>query len=160
MGLFSRKSRAPSAATLERSVQSFIGRKFRSDCSLDECLSNFIAVSDECYPVVSGLVDVGWRVPTDLGGFISTQGSVPAVAPARVVARKLATGGHLYLALWNGMASYGNGTGDGGPPCEMWFVPPGFEVMTPIAIAGTWKRRDSSLSSIGNVESPLWGVSE
>jgi hypothetical protein len=39
----------------------------------------------------------------------------------------------------------------------MWFVPPGFD-MSPIPIAGRWKMRDGSLSSIGWVEGQLWGV--
>jgi hypothetical protein len=39
----------------------------------------------------------------------------------------------------------------------MWFVPPGFDA-SPIPIAGRWKMRDNSLSSIGTVEGQLWGV--
>jgi hypothetical protein len=95
---------------------------------------------------------------TQRAGFTSTQGNKVTVKPARVVADNLVGGGRIYLAIWNGMVSQGEGSGIGGPPCEMWFVPPGFDT-SPIPIAGTWKMRDGSLSSIGWVESPLWGTS-
>jgi hypothetical protein len=74
------------------------------------------------------------------------------------VANDLADGSRIYLAIWDRMVSYGDGSTPG-PPCEMWFVPPGFDT-SPIPIAGVWKRRDGSLSSIGYVEAPLWGANQ
>jgi hypothetical protein len=157
VGIFSRKKPGPTFATSTRGESVFIGRKFRSNLSLAECVDNFSIVKDECYRTSGPLVDVEWHAPTELGGFNSSQGGMPAVSPARVVANDLVGGARIYLAMWNGMVSYGDGSGSGGPPCELWFVPPGFDT-SPIQIAGAWKMRDASLSSIGYVESPLWGV--
>jgi hypothetical protein len=158
VGIFSRKQHlAASSTSPSTAVDIFIGRKFRSSLSMQECLDAFSIVKDTCYPTDGPLRDVEWRMPADLGPFESSQGSVPGVPPSRVVTNDLVRGGGIYLALWDGMVSYGEGGGKGGPPCEMWFVPPGFDT-SPISIAGTWKMRDSSLSSIGYVESPLWGA--
>lgn len=154
MGLFSRKPPEPKS-----DPSHWIGRKFRSGRTLDECLATFSKVKDECYQTTGALVDVEWTVPASLGSFTSTQGSNVTVKPARVVASDLVGGRRIYLALWDGTVSYGDHTGTGGPPCEMWFVPPGFDT-SPIAIAGTWKMQDASLSSIGWVESPMWGTTK
>jgi hypothetical protein len=123
-----------------------------------ECLDNFSIVKEECHRTSGPLADIEWQVPTELEGYESSQGDqLVAVPPVRVVANDLADGAKIYLAIWDGMVSYGDSSGSGGPPCEMWFVPPGFDT-SPIPIAGTWKMRDSSLSSIGYVESPMWGA--
>jgi hypothetical protein len=136
---------------------SFIGRKFTSSLSMKECLDAFDAAKADCYRTTGPLLEVDWRMPGDLGAFRSSQGRAPEVPPARVVACDLLDGGRIYLAVWNGMTSYGDASGSSGQPCEMWFVPPGFDT-SPIPIAGRWKSRDASLSSIGYVESPLWGA--
>lgn len=156
MGFFSRgrSGRNDAVATSDPSV--FIGRKFRSSLTVDDCLSNFAVVREQCYRTSGPVVDVEWNVPAAPEGFTSSQGAMSPVPPMRAVATELVGGGYIYLAIWNGMVSYGDGSGSSGPPCEMWFVPPGFDT-SPIQIAGAWKMRDSSLSSIGYVESPLWG---
>lgn len=152
MGFFSRKPTAPKI-----DPSHWIGRKFRSSQTIDQCLATFAQVKDECYQTTGELTDIDWTIPTNLAGFTSTQGNNVIVRPTRVVAYQLVGGDSIYLALWDGMASYGDGSGTGGPPCEMWFVPPGFDT-SPIPIAGRWKMQDGSLSSIGWVESPLWGA--
>jgi hypothetical protein len=153
MGLFSKKSSTPSPSAVGRG-SAFIGRKFTSSLSLAECITNYEAARDECYETEDGpSVDPGWDVPA-VEGLTSSQGDVVLAAPERVLMTHLRDGGHLYLSIWDGPVSYGDGTG---PGTEMWFVPPGFDT-SPIAIAGTWKRRDSSLSSIGYVEASLWGA--
>lgn len=158
MGLFSRKSKSASWHQSNGDPSSvFIGRKFRSSASVQESLDAYSIVIRECYRATSPVYDVGWRTPAAASTFESSQGAPSLVPPARIVATDLADGGCIYLALWDGMVSYGGGSGQGGPPREMWFVPPGFDT-SPIPIAGAWKMRDGSLSSIGWVESPLWGV--
>ncbi|SRR6266545_4473493 len=156
MGFFSRGKSGRGDATSTPDVGVFIGRKFRSSLSVDDCLANFSIVREQCYRISGPLVDAEWHVPAVPGGFASSQGAISLVPPARVLANDLVGGGHIYLAIWKGMVSYGDGSGSDGPPCEMWFVPPGFDTSS-IQIAGVWKMRDSSLSSIGYVESPLWG---
>jgi hypothetical protein len=101
---------------------------------------------------------VTWTVPQGTASFRSTQGGAITVPPARLVAYRTADGRRITLALWGGLVSYSDGAGTDGPPIEMWFVPSGFD-QQPIAIAGRWKMQDGSLSSIGWVESPLWGAS-
>ena len=157
MGLFSRNKDVPTTQPLVRTASPFIGRKFQSSLSLAECLDNFSAARDECYTTTGQPMEIEWQVPAHLGDFKSTQGSIALVAPVRVLANDLLGGGRIYLAAWNGLVSYGDGSGTGGPPCEIWFVSPGFD-MSPVQIAGVWKRLDPTLSSIGWVESPLWGV--
>jgi hypothetical protein len=153
VGLFSRKKKSESTSTsdLPPTVGEFIGRKFRSSLSLQQCLDNFSSVKDECYVTTGPLQDVKWQMP-DPGVPRTSQGRVPTDSPIRVVAYDLTAGGRIYLALWDKAVSYGT---DGA--CEMWFVPPGFDT-SPIPIAGRWKMRDNSLSSIGYVESGLWGA--
>lgn len=127
--------------------QQFIGRKFRSGLSADECLQNYRAVRDQCYDVVDEFEPV-WSTP-DPGAYESAEVSAPEGPPVSVVASTLSTGGVLYLAVWGGTALGGD--------TQMWFVPPEFDG-SPIPLAGVWKMRDSSLSSIGSVERPFWGV--
>jgi len=122
MGFFSRKPPEPKI-----DPSHWIGRKFRSSLTLDECLANYNMVKAECYHTAGTSTEMDWTVPTDLAGFTSTQGNNVTVKPARVVADNLVGGGRIYLAIWNGMVSQGEGSGIGGPPCEMWFVPPGFD---------------------------------
>jgi hypothetical protein len=157
VALFSRKKNASVNAASTNDSDLFIGRKFRSSLSMDECIDNFMIVKEQCYRTAGSLKEIEWHVPSDIGSFKSSQGQVPTAAPVRVVVNDLVGGGQIYLAVWNGVVSYGDGTGSGGPPCEMWFVPSGFD-MAPIQIAGAWKMRDASLSSIGWVEAPLWGA--
>lgn len=155
MPLFSRKKSAPMSSSPEPTVDDYIGRKFRSSLPLSACLEHFAVVKDQCYPTVGDLQDVEWRPPA-LPAVKKEFSDGPAeVPPARFVANDLADGGRIYLAIWEGTVSYG-GSGQGGPPCEMWFVPPGFD-NTPIPISGTWKTRDPSLSSVGLVEGVYWG---
>lgn len=150
MGIFSRKQRfgagsGPAAGTLD-----FIGRKFMSSLSMQECLDNFSQVKDECYPTAGPLREVEWQMPGGLPERTS-QGRTPTVPPDQVLAGDLTDGGQIYLAVWNRGVSYAPGNR------EMWFVPPAFDG-SPIPIAGRWKMRDNSLSSIGCVEPALWGV--
>ncbi len=156
--IFSRKSAAARVAANEVPIDPshWIGRKFRTSLTVQESLAAFDSIKDECY-AIRGREAVTWTVPTSALAFGSTQGKSNTVPPATVVAYALAQRGRITLALWDGMVSYGDGTGAGGPPREMWFVPSGFD-QSPIPIAGLWKARDSSLSSIGWVESPLWGA--
>jgi len=135
----------------------WIGRKFRSDCSVDEALANFLLARDECYDVTKEL-PATWTVPAQAATFVSSQGSATSVPPARLYSWGTSDNRVLTLALWAGMVSHGDGREVAGPPIEMWFVPSGFDLQ-PIPIAGRWKMQDSSLSSIGWVESPLWGSS-
>jgi hypothetical protein len=159
MALFSRRSKgAPESRSLPKPDPShWIGRKFRTDRSTEESVEIFMSVKDECYEVDSK-EGVEWAVSTGAATFRSTQGNPTVVPPALLISYELVRGGRITLALWDGMVSYGDGTGVGGPPREMWFVPSGFDTSSPIAIAGRWKMRDPSLSSIGWVESPLWGA--
>lgn len=151
MGIFSRKQRpVAGSAPANIGLDDYIGRKFRSSLGMQECLDNFSAVKDECYRTVGPLREAEWQMPVGLPQRTS-QGSVPTVPPARVLAADLTGGGRIYLALWDHGVSYGT------QGCEMWFVPPGFDT-SPIPIAGRWKMRDGSLSSIGYVESALWGA--
>jgi hypothetical protein len=160
MGIFSRKSKnSTPQGSGTGTTQEFIGRKFRSSASLQECLSTYAEVSAECYRTAGPMYDVPWDMPTPPPGFQPSQGTAPEISPTRMVATDLAQGGRIYLALWDGMVSYGGTSAAGGPPCEMWFVPPGFDT-SPIPIAGRWKMRDNSLSSIGSVEGQLWGVAD
>jgi hypothetical protein len=154
MGLFGRRGSAPSpSATAGNSGATVIGRKFRSSLSVEDCLENYSAVKDECYDVQGPLVDVEWHMPANFASLESTQGIVPATPPVRVVASDLAGGGHIYLAIWASCPTYAEADSFR----ELWFVPPGFDT-SPIPIAGRWKMRDSSLSSIGYVESAFWGA--
>jgi hypothetical protein len=66
----------------------------------------------------------------------------------------LVQGGRIYLAPWDSGHS-----GKVGPPCEMWFVSPDYGASS-FPIAGRWKMRDNSLSSVGSVEGQLWGINE
>lgn len=151
MGIFSRKQRPVArSAPANIGLDDYIGRKFRSSLAMQECLDNFLAVKDECYQTVDPLRELEWQMPAGLPEMTS-QGSVPDVPPARVLAVGLAGGGQICLALWDHGVSYPT------QGCEMWFVPPGFDT-SPIPIAGRWKMRDGSLSSIGYVESALWGA--
>lgn len=157
MGIFSKKQRnEPSSATSNLDPGLWIGRKFTSGCSIDESMGNFSRVRDQCYKIVEEL-PVTWAVPVGAESFASTQGRATAVPPECVVSYCTGEGGSITLAMWSGVVSYGDGLGVGGPPIEMWFVPSGFD-QQPIPIAGMWKMQDSSLSSIGWVESPLWGA--
>jgi hypothetical protein len=159
MGIFSRKPRSDSRQRVSaNSSNDFIGRKFRSQATLSECLETYAAVSAECYRTAGSMYETEWHMPIVPAAFQPSQGTPPLVPPAKVVATDLIGGGRIYLAVWDGVVSYGGGVPTGGPPCEMWFVPPGFDT-SPIPIAGTWKMRDSSLSSIGWVEGPMWGIS-
>jgi hypothetical protein len=133
---------------------SFIGRKFSSSASLDECVGNFATAAERCYPVTGGLTEAAWNHPPNEEGAVSTQGGGAAVPPARFVALGMDGGLFLYLAVWEGLVGYG-GDGVAGGVREMWFVPPGFDG-SPIQIAGVWKSLDPSLSSIGTVESTFW----
>ena len=155
MGLFSRKP--SSSASTTASGTNWIGRKFRSNLPIEACLVNFSLAYGQCYETVGDIRDVPWSTPEGAASFSSSQGSSTTLAPARSLAVDLRTGGAIYLALWEGMVSYGDGSGQGGPPCEMWFVPPGFDT-SPIPIAGRWKMVDGSLSSIGWVDRELWGA--
>jgi hypothetical protein len=150
MGIFSRKQGLAASSGPTTGSPDFIGRKFLSSLSIQECLSNFSAVKDECYSTVGPMRDIEWQMPIGLPERTS-QGLVPTAPPDKVVASDLVGGGQIYLALWDSGVSYGPGRR------EMWFVPPGFDG-SPIPIAGRWKMRDGSLSSIGSVESTLWGV--
>lgn len=132
----------------EPQVQPFIGRKFRSSLTVDECLANYRVARDQCYQVVDEFEPV-WS-PPDPGTYVSSQGGQLTGPPSRVLANTLAAGGVIQLAVWDGAVAGGGGT-------QMWFVPPGFD-QSPIPLAGTWKMRDSSLSSVGWVEGPLWGL--
>jgi hypothetical protein len=158
MGIFSRR---PKASTSQRaatgSSSDFIGRKFRSSLSLQECLKNYAEVSGECYTVAGPMYDVPWHTPTPPPSFQPSQSALPAMPPTRAVATDLTQGGRIYLALWDGMVSYSSDTPKAGPPCEMWFVSPDYGALS-FPIAGKWKMRDSSLSSIGSVEGKLWGI--
>ena len=134
----------------------WIGRKFRTNLTIEDSLEAFDVAKSECYEIRSQ-EDLTWMVPDGAHAYESTQGRATTTPPSRLLSYTLARGGRITLALWDGMVSYGDGSGVGGPPREMWFVPSGFD-QSPIAIAGRWKMRDSSLSSIGWVESPLWGA--
>lgn len=134
----------------------FIGRKFSSSLSVNECLENFSIAARRCYQPSSEAVAVEWSAPENVASVVSTQGGPAATPPALFVAQDLADGGRLYLAIWDGYV-WNGGDGVNGRAREMWFVPPGFD-NSPIPIAGTWKNLDGSLSSIGTVESAFWGV--
>lgn len=149
-GNFSRKQRPAASLAPAKGLDDYIGRKFRSSLSTQACLDNFAAVIKECYSTVGPLREAEWQMPAGLPEMTS-QGRVPTASPVQVLAGDLASGGQIYLALWDHGVSYST------QGCEMWFVPPGFDT-SPIPIAGRWKARDSSLSSIGYVESALWGA--
>lgn len=108
MGLFSRKPPEPKI-----DPRHWIGRKFRSSFTLDECLANYNMVKAECYHTAGTSTEMDWTVPTDLAGFTSTQGNNVTVKPARVVADNLAGGGRTDLAIWNGIVSQGEDSGSG-----------------------------------------------
>ncbi|GAA1834470.1 hypothetical protein GCM10009714_15000 [Microlunatus capsulatus] len=134
----------------------WIGRKFRTELSLDESLRAFESVKDECYDITSR-ESLVWSIPEGAANFQSTQGSPAILPPARLVSYVLARGGRITLALWDGMISNG-GNGVDGSLREMWFVPSEFDRSAIMPIAGRWKAMDPSLASIGWVESPLWGA--
>lgn len=154
MGIFSRKGSIPRESPSANRSNDFIGRKFRSNLSIAECLENFSIVKDQCYRTTGGIYEIEWRMRLESADVESSQGGPPAIPPATFHANDLSGGGRIYLAIWDGMV-YHDHSGVGGPPREMWFVPPGFDT-SPIPIAGTWKMRDGSLSSIGYVESASW----
>lgn len=160
MGIFSRRSKdSASQRSSMSSSYDFIGRKFRSSTSLQECLTTYAEVSAECYRTAGPMYDVPWHMPTPPPSFQPSQGTPPHIPPARVVATDLVQDGRIYLALWDGMVSYDGHPGKVGPPCEMWFVSPDYGALS-FPIAGRWKMRDNSLSSIGSVEGQLWGIGE
>lgn len=155
MGLFSRRKASAKPST-SHDPNVWIGRKFRTNATIEESIMAFESAKDQCYDV-SSQGRVRWVVPVDAASFQSTQGTASTVPPARLISYTLTDGGRITLALWEGMVSFGEGSGVGGPPREMWFVPSGFD-RSPLPIAGIWTSYDSSLSSIGWVESPLWGA--
>src|ERR1700735_163201 len=107
MGIFSRKQRTVARlAPAKGALDDYIGRKFRSSLSMQECLDNFSAVKDECYRAVGPLREVGWEMPVGLPERTS-QGSVPEVPPVRVLAIDLVDGGQSCLAVWDPVVSYG-----------------------------------------------------
>jgi hypothetical protein len=122
VALFSRKRRTTPAPSSSSTSKAFIGRKFSSDLSIDECLVNFSKAASDCYPTSSELIDVEWRAPSDVDGVPSTQGGPAPVPPARFVALDLARSGRLFLAIWDGYVGRGN-DGVSGQAREMWFVP-------------------------------------
>lgn len=134
----------------------WIGRKFRTDLSLEAALQTFDQVKHECY-AISGREELDWLTPRDASTFRSTQGSPTDVPPAQLLSYRLVAGGRITLAVWNGMVTQG-ANGLDGPPIEMWFVPSEFDRSGIVPIAGLWKNKDSSITSIGWVESPLWGA--
>jgi hypothetical protein len=160
MGIFSRKSKesTPQRSSMGSSYK-FIGRKFSSSASLQECLKTYAEVSTDCYRTAGPMYDVAWHMPTPPSSFQPSQGTPPNIPPTRAVATDLVQGGRIYLALWDGMVSRGGHSGKVGPPCEMWFVSPDYGASS-FPIAGRWKMRDNSLSSIGSVEGQLWGISD
>ena len=158
MALFRKKSasREASYSAPDFDPSHWIGRKFRSERTIDESVEIFDAVKAECYRI-TGPQELTWTVPEQAHQFQSSQGSATTIPPRRLVSYGLTGGGRITLALWDGMVSYGSGSGEDGPPREMWFVPTGFDT-SPLPISGRWKMADPSLSSIGWVESPLWGA--
>ena len=156
LGVFSRKQKSTQPAELAVNPAHWIGRKFRTNSTVEESLRHFALARDECYQVAHE-EDVRWIVPADASAYRSSQGIPTTIPPWRLQRQRLTDGSIITLAVWAGMVTQADGSGSGGPPIELWFVPSAFD-RSPIPIAGHWKMRDPSLSSIGWVEQPLWGA--
>jgi hypothetical protein len=101
-GGISRKKNSSVNATPTNESDLSIGRKFPSNLNVDECIDNFVIVKELCYKTTGSLMEIDWRVPSDIGSFKSSQGDIPTAAPVRAVANALASGGQIYRAIWNG----------------------------------------------------------
>lgn len=156
MGLLSRIKRPTDRRAPDFDPADWIGRKFRSNLSVEASVENFYAVIRECYRTTGAMEPAEWRRPATAAGFVSSQGNPRPVDPIAAYRVRVGAQHHVELAVWDGVVSYGDGTG--GPPIEMWFVYSDFDRSVPTPVAGTWKMRDASLSSIGWVERPLWGL--
>ena len=71
MGLFKR-NREIGDSRVAINPSDWIGRKFRTETSIDESISNFMAVAPQCYPVAGDLDEIDWTVPK-AEGFQSTE---------------------------------------------------------------------------------------
>jgi hypothetical protein len=114
-----------------------IGRKLSSGLSIDECVANFRAV-------VASLMNVQ---PEDLNPLTLGWGDLSQPTPARLLGVWLESPRPIppaplaiYLAIWEGVYAR-----------EMYVVLPDYGSPTPIF--GSWKMRDSSLTSTGSVTS-------
>ena len=156
MGLLSRFKKDTGPQVPEFDPADWIGRKFRSSLSVEVSTANFYAVIQQCYGTTGPLEPADWRRPAAAATFVSSQGRPRLVDP--VAAYRVSVGRQNYaaLALWDRIVSYSDSTD--GPPIEMWFVYSDFDQSVPTPVAGMWKMRDASLSSIGWVERPLWGL--
>lgn len=159
MAIFGRKRSSPAPSTNTPSITpaDWIGRKLRTQLSIDESLTAF-ETAESNIANFRGKIEATWVVPPTAASFSSSQGATTQVVPERVVRYEFANGDTVVLALWDGMVTSGDGNLNPGPPREMWLVPSHFDTSGVLPVVGHWKSVDPSLSSIGWVERPQWGA--